>query len=519
MPAPAVPPPAAAPRHDLSEVRIDRRVELISIVERLSGAPEYRQAQPTAYLADVDRELGKLASHRAVEMTRELRAQHGIAYDAPMELAIRLDDDFKPRGDLARDLPAADARWTGAPIADYVAALQQFAADAHLDQFFAEHAAYFAAVTERVRAAVDAEHPATWFDSFFDTSPPFVVVPGLLEGPSNYGVHAGGTMYQVIGLGQPDARGLPVVDEAMLETLVHEMAHSFVNPLIDRHLAELLPSAEAIYKLVAGPMREQAYTDARTMLYEAGVRAVTVLYVRDRKGPDAAAQATRDELRRSFVWTRELADLLARYRTDRAHYQDLDAYMPVVAGFYAELAQRYAQHGLPALPFLGPSDDVFAGGDVVFAAPATSDAALAKYAAAIHARFFAKAPVVPATATLLAEHPHAGIVAYGSAGSSPVIAELIARAGWKLGDDELALGTRRFTGPGLVLIACWPRPDDPQHGILVYAGARDADLAGINSVTAGGTDWVVARRRPDGTFDRLAGGDFTVGADGTWHLP
>ena len=506
-----------------SEVHVDRRVELISIVQRLSGASEYRQADPTSYVADVDRELGAFASHRAVVMTRELRAKYGIAFDAPMDLAVHLDDHFQPRGDLAEILPALDERWKGAPIAEYVAALQSFATDAKLDAFFAAHEPYFAAVEGRVRTALDAEQPATWFDGFFGTAGArFLVVPGLLEGPANYGVRTQlpGTreMYQVIGLGTPDAQGLPVVDESMIETLVHEMAHSFINPIFDRHLAELLPSAEPIYQLVAGPMREQAYTDARTMLDEAGVRAVTVLYVRDRKGADAAAEATRDELRRSFLWTRELADLLARYRADRAHYKDLDAYMPVVASFYADLAKQYQEHGLPVLPFLGPSDRVL-GGDLVFATPDTKDPALAKYVTAIHARFFAKAPAVPASAHLLAEHPHAGVVAYGSAASNPVIADVIARAGWTLGTDELRLGSQRFTGPGLVLIACWPRPDDPQHGILVYTGARDADVADINSVLAGGTDWVVARKRADGRFDRLAGGFFTVGADGSWRAP
>src|SRR5207302_6598940 len=107
------------------------------------------------------------------------------------------------------------------------------------------------------------------------------------------GVHTADTMYQVIGLGTPDAQGLPIVDESMIETLVHEMAHSFINPLFERHATELLRAAEQIFALVAEPMRHQAYATPQTMLNESGVRAITVLYVRDRKGPDAAAQATR----------------------------------------------------------------------------------------------------------------------------------------------------------------------------------------------------------------------------------
>ena len=43
------------------EVRVDRRIELVSIVERLAGAHAYTTGAPTAYTAEVDRAFGALA--------------------------------------------------------------------------------------------------------------------------------------------------------------------------------------------------------------------------------------------------------------------------------------------------------------------------------------------------------------------------------------------------------------------------------------------------------------------------
>jgi hypothetical protein len=489
----------SAPTQKASEVHVDRRVETVSIVMRLAGADEYKLASPSTYVDDVDKQLSAFADHKAVAMARELHGQ-GIGFDAPIELAVHLDDP-----DVEKTLPAAEPRWNGKPIKDFIAQIHAFQADAKLDAFFAAHAAYVKAVEDRVRSAVDKENPSGWFADFFGApASKFVVVPGLLQGPTNYGVHTKDTMYQVIGLGTTDAQGLPDINEQVIETLVHEMAHSFINPLFEAHAAELLPAAQQIYPFVAKAMESQHYGTAQTMLNEAGVRAITVLYVRDRKGADAAAEATRAEVRSSFVWTRELADHFAKHKTD----------IPELAKFLNDLAKQYKDKGLPQLPFLGPVNDVVTH-DVVVVAP-KEDTVLTKYVVAVHDKFFANAPLVTADDHVLAAHTGVGVVAYGSPKSNPVIAEVAKRASWTIEDNALAIGPRRWGGEGLVLIACWPRADDPKHGIAVYTGARDADLADINSVEHGSRDWLVARRDEHGKFAILDSGDFHVASDGSW---
>ena len=260
-------------------------------------------------------------------------------------------------------------------------------------------------------------------------------------------------------------------------------------------------------------MQAQAYGNAQIMLDEAGVRAVVVLYVRDRKGAQAAANATFDEVARSFVWTSELADVFAAYRTSGAH--GFEAYMPTIVTFFDGLAKRYAK-GLPPIPFRGTIDGVNTG---AFAVVTSSDPAVTSYVKAVHDRFFKTAPFIVASPHTLADNPQQGVIAYGTVATNPLIADVASRAQWSITDDEIRLGTKTFSGAGLVLIACWPRPDDPIHGIAVYTGARSSDLVNINSVFAGGTDWVVARKQPDGKFAKLAQGNFAHAPDGGWLPP
>jgi len=486
------------------DVHVDRRAELVAIVFRLAGADEYADPKGTRYLLDVDATFAPFAKHPAIVATRALVHDHHIGFEAPMELAIHLDDHLAVQGTLGE-------RWQHVDVPAYAAQLRAFAADAKFDAFFAAHHDYITAVEERFRTALAKENPGPWFADFFGgTATHFVVIPGLVQGPNNYGAHDDHAMYQFMGLGFPPLDGLPTIDDGVIAIVVHEMAHSFINPVFDRHRAELVPIADPLFALVEPAMTAQHYGATQIMLNESGVRAITTLYIRDRKGDAAAAAATRNEVRNGFIWTAELAHVLATKK-----HVALDAYMPKIVEFFAAQAKRY-EHGLPPMPFLGPIDAVF-GGDIAVVHPA--DAAVTKYATSIRDHFFRTAKLELASDRTFDDLPRVGLVAYGSPTSNPIIANVLQRAQIALTATGLVLGSKHFDGAGVVLIACWPRGDDPSKGILVYAAASDADVVGINGLRAGSTDWVVGQRTAAGTFQPLASGDFPHAADGAWMLP
>ncbi|MEJ7599165.1 MAG: DUF4932 domain-containing protein [Kofleriaceae bacterium] len=338
-----------------TDVGVDRRIELLSIVNRLGGGDEYRQAPASPYVAEVDRVFQPFAGHSAIAATTALR-KTGIAYDAPIVLAVHLDDQLAIDDAGIAAVRAADARWNDADVAGYVAQLRAFASASSFDAFFTAHAAHHAAVAGKLRAVVDAEQPVAWFDSQFGarSNTRYRVVPGLLNGSRNCGVQRtlGTTreMYQVLGVSGSD--GMPTVDDDTVGLLVHEMAHSYVNPLFELHAAKLERAGTAIFPLVERRMIAQQYATWQIMLNEAGVRALTVLYMGVNKGPEAGRIAIRQELRRGFVWTDELAGLLDK-RDPRQH-ATIEAYLPVIIAWFDQLAARYAKEGLRKLPFLGP---------------------------------------------------------------------------------------------------------------------------------------------------------------------
>src|SRR5262249_27226237 len=153
--------------------------------------------------------------HPAVVATKKLREEFGIAFNAPIALAVHVDDNFRPRRSLAPIPKELDARWANAPIDDYLAKVRAFARASGLDAFYAAHRTYYTAVEDRFRAYLAKEEVLPWFDAFFGPRPHarYVVVPGLVEGPANYAARATigdrEELYQVVGLENPGDDGLP----------------------------------------------------------------------------------------------------------------------------------------------------------------------------------------------------------------------------------------------------------------------------------------------------------------------
>jgi hypothetical protein len=353
---PAAATPAARPA---VSVAVDARVELICIVFRLAGHPEYNRGRVKSYVDDVERQFGPFRNHAVVALAQKLRRTRGVSFDACMSMAVHLTDaerieervPFDPRPD------GLDARWPLAEARTFVNELRKFAAESRFAEFFAAHRSLYETAEKRMQGLLDQEGHLEWFPEYFGERPGarFTVALALLNGPSNYGPHCRlpdgkEELYCILGAWETDAEGLPRFSKGVLETVVHEFCHSHTNAIVDRHEAELKPAGEKLYARVAAAMERQAYGQWKTMMYESLVRACTIRYVRRYQGTLAGWWKTREERGRQFAWVGELADLLAEYETGRDRYRTLDAFAPRIVKFFNEYAEKAAREPVPAAP-------------------------------------------------------------------------------------------------------------------------------------------------------------------------
>ncbi len=154
--------------------RIDKNIELLSMVFRLAGSQEYNLSEFKLYTDVIDDRFADFKDHEMVGLAVELESKHGIGFNAIPSIALCLDGELNFRKDLADGWP---------------------------DRF------------TTLYEAVDSE----WFSRFFGvaTTDDFRMVIGALNGPCNYASQVNTTdgsreVYAVIGARVTDENGMPV---------------------------------------------------------------------------------------------------------------------------------------------------------------------------------------------------------------------------------------------------------------------------------------------------------------------
>lgn len=317
-------------------------LELLCMVARLAGHEEYQQHRSDpAYGREAMAHFEGQKEHAAVQRLRELRQSHGISYDAIAGLAVHLGPmpDLAPRTPFSPRPPMLDARWDGADVEGFVVLLRDFAKASDAAKFFAAHAELYREAESRLSARLSQSKALPWLDTFFGKRDGASCTPvvGLLCGGHNYGVsvqHTDGKpdeLRPVFGCWRFDSEGKPEFGEEMLPLFVHELCHSYANPIVERHLSRLRAAGDALFLANERVMRRQAYANGRTVLCETFVRACVIRCMADTEGEAAGKRQARAERKDHFVWADEIAALLVEYQNDRKQYVDFDAFVPRIA--------------------------------------------------------------------------------------------------------------------------------------------------------------------------------------------
>lgn len=352
MPSPLLVALLALAGQDAVPVRTDARVELLTLVFRLIGANEYSQpASNSPYSRAAEEWFGPARDHEVFRLAAELRQKNGIGFDAVPSLAVHLTQP----PELALRLPLEpwperlEARWKGADLEGFLAALRGFAADTDFLEFLKEHEDMQRAAEQSLAAAIDSAHVIAWLREFFGVpaGTSYQAIPGLLCGPGNYGQSvrlADGTLelWPVIGADTWDAAGLPVYSQGHVGTVVHEFTHAFANPVVDANWTALAPAFERLFPSVQEVMARQAYGTPKTVACESLVRACVVRHAARHLGAEAAQRQIEYEVGRGFTWTGELATLLERYEAERKTYPTLKDFGPRLTEFFEGVVKRSA---------------------------------------------------------------------------------------------------------------------------------------------------------------------------------
>ena len=323
---------------------VDKRIELVSIVFRLAGNDEYNSEVFKLYTDRINQHFSSYKDHELIQFARKMRNENGISYEAPMSLAIFLDEDMNLLGKIPDD-PLN--RWRKDNIIEFVRLLKKFYTDAKCDEFFNNNQELYKIVSDRFES-VYKDLDLDWYSAFYGnkSNENFTISIALGNGAGSYGpsyIDSDGNkvVYAVLGVWEMDNSGLPVFKEFIyLNTLIHEFNHSFVNHLLEKNKEIFRDNGTEIFEALRYEMSQQAYSGWEIVLNEALVRASVIKYFKDHgyKQSDIDTML-KTESNNGFIWIKELVAELEKYDADRATYPTLESYMPKLAEVYNNYAK------------------------------------------------------------------------------------------------------------------------------------------------------------------------------------
>ncbi|MHC4534925.1 MAG: DUF4932 domain-containing protein [Planctomycetota bacterium] len=348
-------------------IEVDPRVELIGIVFRLAGNPEFNDGTLKPYAKAIEKHFGDFDGHPVVKMAAKLRNKRLMSCDGPMSLAVHIDDNYRLRK-TAEEWPSTlDYRWEREETAEFLEKLRQFAAETEFDKFFKAQSSNYEqgirpckSVLEQNEVAkdqsglelvkflsVDVEE---WLSDFFgiENTGDLRLVLGFVNGFCNYGVQFTtdrvSEKYAIIGMRPFDPANTIIFHPQQIETVAHEFCHSFANPVVEKYMDRLQPTGERLFATHGASMRMGGYQKWESVMYETAVRACVASFIRDSiVAPGFADYCMKKEVRNGFVWTEDLDNLLKTYQSNRDKYPTFESFFPEFVAFFNEYTKKPAR--------------------------------------------------------------------------------------------------------------------------------------------------------------------------------
>ncbi len=337
-------------------LEIDPRVELIQVIYFIAN-PKWYQERVSPYLVranpynyhymrDVAEYFGNYTNATAVRMV-PMMVEQGIAYDAIPEFALHLNpvnfSKVMNWSDMLKYRP-----WLNVTLLDeFAEAVVQFANETNFWKFYNEHRTFYNETLIEFEEGNSRTilNVIRFEESFFgENASSWTIVPLTLISRHGFGVHitrnGGKYVYAFLGFSYVKD-GIPIVgiSGTGVTFLVHEFAHSFVNPAVDEYYSLFQPY-EPLYDPVREKLSMMAYTNFKIMLYETFVRAVEAYYL-NTTGDQEEAKRKLGMYSVSFYFIKDAYNAYVNdYMKHRDVYRNYTDFMPELAKVVGEVYNR-----------------------------------------------------------------------------------------------------------------------------------------------------------------------------------
>lgn len=320
-------------------IRIDPRVELLSVIQYLSSS-EGRRNSPLifAYRREVDQYFKNFSNHIAVTTTDKL-ADNGFNYDAPIVFLLYHSNPPEFKRILPYSSYLIQRAGSEAVLTDYAAKISDFAKVADFQTFYNSHLSFYKQIETKIQNTIgDTNYIKILEDYYGEKKNNYTLIPAPLFYGVGYGpqiiTEKGTDIYNIFGASK-SVNDMPDFGskESILFYLMHEFSHAFVNPVTEKNAAEINRSS-FLMEPIRDVMIRQGYTNWSTCVNEHLIRACNARFAFHQRGRSLETAFLQDEISKGFIFVGKLDTLLQKYEGNRIAYPTFSSFYPEIIKFF-----------------------------------------------------------------------------------------------------------------------------------------------------------------------------------------
>ncbi|MHA2499551.1 MAG: DUF4932 domain-containing protein, partial [Candidatus Hodarchaeales archaeon] len=343
----------------LVTAKVDPNMELLSIALSMTTWFEHHGLSEEVnypYAEDIRWWFGNYSDHVLIKRLQRY-TDWGFTYEAPINFICH----FGPPPDFVQRYNYSWLVFKGVDqteLNSLAEAFRTFAVETNFMTFYANHQSFY----EEIETTINAEQNWTEvrvllerFSGEWRASYSVILAPFLFPG-GGYGgwvENTNGTHVLCVILTSSIQNELPAFGPAasIKYLALHEFAHSFVNPVVDRHLGEILDYGELFMPVVAN-MSQMGYGVWPTMLSETLVRAFTVWAYGEEYGAESADTKLAYEEGLGFYFIREIYNAYREFMAKRDKYPAWEDFFPEIVRVLENVATSDSSSTQASIGFL-----------------------------------------------------------------------------------------------------------------------------------------------------------------------
>lgn len=312
------------------DIRVDEKMELITIVQYLSNYPLLTKAD-IDYKKDVDIYFQEFKNHPVVKLNKIIQNDYFSGSCVPWYLYQFNFPDFKPISTFSEDeIQIEDFEKHKDTLGLYIKQLKDFYYETNFKMFFNKHKKFYKKIVNPIKEYVYQFNIIKILENHYGekkNSYHIILSPLLHDGgyAAWTNTKKGQNIYAFIGpkfnsVGQTEFN----IHEILKQYIIHEFSHAFCNPIISRNF-NVFVKYECLKNIILEKMIKQGYGDDwQTYLGEHLVRANEFVLIKQILGPLEANKLYENYLyKRSWIYLKGMVPLIEKeYLNNRQKYKN-----------------------------------------------------------------------------------------------------------------------------------------------------------------------------------------------------